>query len=241
MKEVMVDTLCFIPCSKRKTAAPDRQAAAPTLARKSIPETWQDLQAGRERMSACVDENVGPCTALRQYDGGFYNADASFRDDLARGLGTGRLDLYILSAGYGVVHALDPIRPYEAEMKGRVASLWRDTGLSGVIAELIHISRARRVFGFFAGPAHWSGAHAKYRYFFTEGVRAAAASGAALDTAACFYRDAGRGTSAITRALGRALLRGLDSDFSPGFLAEYAVGHVDGSVIIRSENLLETP
>ena len=234
----MADTLCFIPCCKRKTAAPDRQATAPTLTRKRIPETWRHLQAGRKRMSACVEENIRTCAALRQYDGGFYNADASFREDIARNLNAGRLDLYILSAGYGIVHALDSIRPYEAEMKGRVATLWRDAGLSAVIAELIRVSRARRVLGFFAGPPHWSGAHAKYRYFFTEGVRAAAARDAKLDTAACFYRESGQGTHAITGALGRALLRGLQSDFSPRYLAEYTAGRTDGCVVIRSENLL---
>lgn len=236
----MADMLCFIPCSKRKTADSDRHSGTPVLTAGRIPETWQRLQAGREAMSACIEGSSQPCCALLQYDGGLYNAQASFRDDLACGLCAGRLDLYILSAGYGVVHALDPVRPYEAEMKGKVAKLWRDTGLSEVIAELIRVSRARRVFGFFAGPAHWSGAHAKYRHFFTEGVRAAASSDATLDTAACFYRDSGRGTRAITGALGRALLRGLHADFSPRFLADYAAGCADGNVVIRSESLVET-
>ena len=153
----MVDTMCFIPCCKRKTAAPDRQATGATLTRERIPDTWRLLQAGRHTMSPCIEGNSRPCRALLQYDGGLYNAQASFRDDIARGLNAGRLDLYILSAGYGLVHALDPIRPYEAEMKGRVATMWRDAGLPEVIAELICASRARRAFGFFAGPAHWSG------------------------------------------------------------------------------------
>ena len=234
----MVDTLCFIPCCKKKTATPDRRSPAPTLTAKRIPGTWRGLQAGRRGMSACIEANARPCIALRQYDGGFYNAEGSFRDDIARSLNAGRLDLYILSAGYGIVHALDPIRPYEAEMKGRVAAHWRDAGLSATIAELICVSRARRVLGFLAGPTHWSGAHAKYRYFFTEGVKAAAEQGAELDTAACFHRESGRGTHAITGALGRSLLRGLHSDFSSRFLDEYTASRNDGNVVIRSENLL---
>lgn len=234
----MLDTLCFIPCCKRKTATPDRRSTAPTLTAERIPETWRRLQAGRKGMSACIDASVSPCIALRQYDGGFYNAEASFREDVAGSLNAGRLDLYILSAGYGIVHALDPIHPYEAEMKGRVAAHWRDAGLSAAIAESIRLSHARRVLGFFAGRAHWSGNHTKYRHFFTEGVRTAVAEGAELDTAACFHRESGRGTHAITRALGRALLRGVRSDFSSGFFSEYAPGRRDGNVVIRSETLL---
>ncbi|MCY4378925.1 MAG: hypothetical protein OXC39_03740 [Candidatus Dadabacteria bacterium] len=235
----MADTLCFIPCCKKKAVAPDRQAVLPTLNEKRIPETWQKLQTTRNRMGACVDEDIRPRIALRQYDGGFYNSQADFRENIACNLNAGWLDLYIISAGYGIVHALDPIHPYEAEMKGGVATLWRDMGLSGVISELICVSRARRVFGFFAGPSHWSGAHAKYRYFFTEGVKTAIADGATLDTAACFYRGSGMGTNAITGALGRTLLRGLRSDFSSRFLAEYETGWADGNIVIRSENLLE--
>ena len=236
----MTVTLCFIPCCKCKTAASDRDADTPILTAERIPETWQRLQAGRKRMSACIEQNSPPCRALFQYDGGLYNAEASFREDIARCLDAGRLDLYVLSAGYGVIHALDPIRPYEAEMKGRVAGMWKDTDLPEVIAELIRVSRARRVFGFFAGPAHYGGAHAKYRYFFTEGVRTAASSGATFDATACFHRERGLGTRAITGALGRTLLRGLRSDFSPRFLAEHAAGRVDGRVIIGSDNLLST-
>ena len=125
-------------------------------------------------------------------------------------------------------------------MKGRVATFWRDAGLTAVISELIRNSRSRRVFGFFAGPSHWSGAHAKYRYFFTEGVKAAVAMDATVDTAACFYREDGRGTNAITGALGRALLRGIRAKFSSGFLNEYAIGRPDGNVIIRSETIWDS-
>ena len=235
----MPNTLCFIPCSKRKTVYPDSRSVPPTLTKSHIPATWQDLQSARQRMSDCIEERVRPRTALHLYDGGLYNSEVDFREDLARHLQAGRLELYILSAGYGLVHALDPICPYEAEMKGRVAMLWKDAGLVEVISELIHVSRAQRVFGFFAGPRYWSGAHAKYRYFFTEGVRAAIGSGVLVDTVTCFYRESGRGANAINGALGRTLLRGLRANFSPRFLDEHAMGRVDGNVMIRSENVHE--
>lgn len=235
MSEPMADTLCFIPCCKRKTKCPDDPVKSPTLTGRRIPETWRSLQAGRKGMSACLEQDMRPCAALRQYDGGLYNSAPGFREVVVRHLESGRLDLYVISAGYGLVHALDPIRPYEAEMKGRVATFWRDAGLTTVISELVRNSRSRRVFGFFAGPSRWSGAHAKYRYFFTEGVNEAIAMGATLDTTACFYREEGRGTNAITGALGRALLKGIRAQFSSEFLGEYAIGRLDGNVVIRSE------
>ena len=188
-------------------------------------------------MSACLEQVIRPCAALRQYDGRLYNSDPRFREVVERHLESGRLDLYIISAGYGLVHALDPIRPYEAEMKGRIATFWRDAGLTAVISELVRNSRSRRVFGFFAGPSDWSGDHAKYRYFFTEGVYEAVAMGATLDTAACFYREDGQGPTAILGALGRALLGGIRAKFSSGFLDEYAIGRPDGKVVIRSEKI----
>ena len=59
--------------------------------------------------------------------------------------------------------------------------------------------------------------------------------GATVDTAACFYREDGRGTNAITGAIGRALLSGIRAKFSSCFLDEYALGRPDGNVVIRSE------
>ena len=238
--ETHPETLCFIPCCKSKTAYSDRRFLRPTLTSKCIPETWQNLHAARKMMSACIEANTRPCNALHQYDGGLYRSDVGFRDEVTRCINSVRLDLYIVSAGYGLVHALDPIRPYEAEMKGKVATFWRSAGLVEVISELIRVSRAERVFGFFAGPSHWSGAHAKYRYFFTEGVKAAVAKGTRIGAAACFYRETGQGTKAITGALGRTLLRGARSNFSSRFLAEHEMGRTDGNIVIRSDRIVGT-
>ena len=236
----MANTICFIPCCKKKAKCTPASVNSPKLTEERIPESWGKLHAGRQGMSACLDQDMGPCPALVQYDGGLYKSDPDFRDLVERHLEAGRLDLYIISAGYGLVHALDPIQPYEAEMKGKVARFWRDAGLTTVISELVYNSRSRQVYGFFAGPSHWSGADAKYRYFFTEGVKEAVATGAKVDEAACFYREEGRGTNAITGALGRAFLRGIRTNFSNGFLDEYAIGRLDGNVIIRSKTILNS-
>ena len=241
MTETAPDTLCFIPCSKSKAPDRDVDPVAPTLAENRIPATWPSLQAARERMSPCVQHSGQSCPALRRYDGGLYNSAPGFRDDVARHLDSGRLDLYIISAAYGLLHANDPIQRYEAEMKGSVAATWRAGGLVDVIADLVGTSRARRVFGFFAGPSRWSGAHAKYRYFFTEGVNAAIASGTAIDTAGCFYRADGLGTQAITGALGRTLLRGLREGFSDRFQAEHADGERDGGILVGLDIIHPSP
>lgn len=231
----MADTLCFIPCCKSKTKSSSRKSIPPTLTKAHLPETGASLQGARKKLSALIEEDSSFCSALRQYNGHFYNSEPNFRAELERHLRAGRMDIYIISAGYGVIHALDPIQAYEAEMKGSVARQWRDAGLVDVISELIQVSLANRVFGFFAGPSHWSGAHAKYRYFLTEGIRRAVVRGAKVNTAICFFRETGRGPTAINRALGRTLLRGLRANFSANYLREHAMGRPDGNVLIRSE------
>ena len=186
-------------------------------------------------MSWCIEKEIQPRPALQVYDGHLYKCALGFRDEVASCLDAGELDVYVVSAGYGIVHPLDPIQRYEAEMKGRVATLWREAGLVDVVSELIRVSRARRVFGFFTGPSHWKGQHAKYRCFFTEGLMAAIAGGAPVSTGACFYRAEGMGVPAIYGALGRTLLKGLRADFSSDFFAGYVDGQRDGNVLIRSE------
>ena len=46
----------------------------------------------------------------------------------------GEVDFVIISAGYGVVHAFERIRAYDAVMKGRVLRLWLSLGLPEIIA-----------------------------------------------------------------------------------------------------------
>ena len=86
----------------------------------------------------------------------------------------------------------------------------------------------------------WSDGVGTSLYASAKGVNEAAAMGATLDTAACFYREDGPGTNAITGALGRALLRGIRAKFSSGFLDEYAIGRPDGNVVIRSETIRDS-
>ena len=44
-----------------------------------------------------------------------------------------KIRVFIISGGYGVIDALEPINDYEAVMKGKVSRFWRDNGLSDII------------------------------------------------------------------------------------------------------------
>lgn len=237
MTGAVADTLCFVPCCKKKAEYVGSLRVDLTLNERRIPETWGSLLAARERMSGCIESGSAYGPALSVYDLGVFNSEPGFREEVTNHLNTGHIDLYVLSAGYGVVHALDPIQLYEAEMKGRVATLWREAGLVNVVAELIAVSRARRVFGFFAGSSQWSSSSAMYRYFFTEGLRAAIGARAIVSDGRSFHRAEGMGVRAINGALGRTLLRGLRADFSRRFLAEHEDGQYDGKVLIRTDTL----
>jgi len=189
-------------------------------------------------MSYRADQSIRNIPALQLYDGHLYRCDPSFRQRIRDAVLSDQICLYIVSAGYGLVHAFESIHMYEAEMSGKTSRSWRDTGLVSVIEELISTLKPKRVFGFFAGPPHWSGAHAKYRYFFTQGARAAAVSTPSGETAACFYRSEGRGVGAIMGALGRTLLRGIETGFSEHFVDCYRSGRKDGNVTIAVDLLM---
>ena len=76
-----------------------------------------------------------------------------------------------------------------------------------------------------------------YRYFFTEGLKAAIGAGAIVSDGSCFHRAEGMGVHAINGALGRTLLRGLRADFSERFLVQHKEGQRDGNVLIRTDTL----
>jgi hypothetical protein len=50
---------------------------------------------------------------------------------------SGKFQLYIISAGYGVVHALEPIHDYDAVMNGGTAHIWQDNQLSSILQEIM--------------------------------------------------------------------------------------------------------
>jgi hypothetical protein len=207
------------------------------LSKSELPRTYSLLEKGRQEIRESIgggffDNDLSLTSALHLYTGAFYN-DLTKRS-LASVIQEGKLRLFVLSAGYGVVDAFEPIRYYDAEMKGQVARLWRDNKLEEVISESILMLKPKNVFGFFAGEDSWSGAGAKYRYFFTEGLGRAMGQGADIGVSGCFYRSAGRGTTAILGSLGRLFMRLVRSDFNEEVISKIeTVGGVDGTTVLK--------
>lgn len=86
--------------------------------------------------------------------------------------------------------------------------------LADIIGDICMGFNPGQVYGFFAGEPVMSGSGAKYRYFYTEGIKKALQKGFKPARLGCFYREGGRGTTAILGALGRGfsccLASGLD-------------------------------
>jgi hypothetical protein len=124
-----------------------------------------------------------------------------------------RAQISVISAGYGLIGADDPIYCYNHEMKGRVAKEWREVGLHEVIGELITVERATHVFGFFVGKPAWNSSSSMYRWFYEAGVQCALGDRRSeLQTAGTVFNREGR-TQSLT-GLGLALDMFLDSDLS---------------------------
>lgn len=208
-----VEVVCFIPCSGRKGGSglaarplshppPDEEYVTISGLRESRECIWAqaELWGGECRRP---DIETPAASALWLYNGLLYQPlDREYILDAIR---QGWLRLYIISAGYGVADALEFLHDYDGQMKGTLASAWRAEELPVFIADVLHALRPRRVVGFFAGRREWDGPHAKYRWFFSEGVREALKMGLGPAEAGCFYPQ-GQGVGAILRALGLCVM-----------------------------------
>jgi hypothetical protein len=160
--------LLFIPCCDKKECRKADQVGPPTwITQARLPGTWSSLVAGRQRRGV-QDNSTGGFRASAAYCGLLYSK--------AQRLGNcRRAHITVISAGYGVVGADDPIYDYNWEMKTTVAREWQNLGLQQVIVELITTERPTDIVGFFAGKSDWNpgDTSAKYRWFYEEGVRLA--------------------------------------------------------------------
>ena len=235
---MVAEAVCFIPCSKSKSAGGGIESPPYAWPGTGLEQAWSRLQAARRGMEHCLEGDTRPTPAVHLYIGSFYSAfDAGL---VKRLIYSEKLRLFIISAGYGVLDAFEPARNYDAEMRGRVARYWRDAGLADVIGDICLVLNPKRVYGFFAGEPVWSGSGAKYRYFFTEGVKKALRSGLGPARAGCFCNESGRGVKPILGALGRTfsacLSKGLDCDEI--IEAAKTDGLKDGGIIIGYADLL---
>lgn len=225
------NVICFIPCSRRKNQSGMIIQPPSALSEQDLPYLWQDLLMGRQEMHQNIDNGSRKTSAIYLYAGSFYRAITPYKEEIIKTIKAGRLRVIIVSAGYGVVDAFEPIHNYNEEMKGRTASIWRAHNLESIIADFLLQKQPARIFGFFPGERYWSTPSAKYRYFFTEGLRRAYAHGLERELGGCFYRKQGRGVGAILGGLGRTLVEFFQSGFDDAFVQETMQNNrIDGNV-----------
>ncbi len=114
LKDNLGSTLIVIPCSARKDNLRGNGSAGPSILDSLIPATATLLRQARKENAprAQLDErSLEP--AWKRYRGSFY---AAAEQALARVVGAGH-HVVIVSGGYGVVTATEPIGLYEARLK----------------------------------------------------------------------------------------------------------------------------
>ena len=231
-------TLCFIPCSGSKNG---RAKGMPERAwYEELNLDLSSLQTGRDHMRDCISGSTH-IPALNLYTGSFYSKlDKSI---LKQKISNGSLQILIVSAGYGVVDASEPIQGYDATLTGKTARMWKMAGLADIIASIVRASEATNIFGFFSGNATWSGGGSKYRYFFTEGIKKAIEEGFEPGFAGCFFRDEGLGQAEIPRALGDCFMKALSSQFSPEFIRKAKTTGIyygsNNQILIKYDDFLD--
>jgi len=228
--------VCFIPCCGSKYATGETIKPEYILSNQDLPNTWHILLRGRKGMQYCIDFTSRKTSAINLYIGSPYEVLSSYKKDIINLIHTNRLKLIIISAGYGIIDALEPIHNYDEMMKEKVALHWRNTNLTGVIADLLMQEKPARIYGFFAGESYWSTSGSKYRYFFTEGLKTALTNGLDIELCGCFYRIEGRGVKAILGSLGRTFIELLKTNFDDSYAENiYKNGRWDGNVKVGFE------
>ena len=143
--------LIVTQCSARKTSRELFKTSIDFLSK--IPETKEVLLRGRRKFEKHV-YGVKPVTALSLYNGYLYralNKHLVYREILA-----GKIDFIIISAAYGIVHALEKIKEYELKMDGKTAKYWLNTGLPKVLEEYIEKTKPKEVHGFFTKTGNYT-------------------------------------------------------------------------------------
>jgi len=231
---------CFIPCCSSKLASGQVIGSNNALSWKELPTKWHLLEKARSKIRDMAIENTdsihfvqnSPFTsALCLYKGAFYRQLSL--GELTTEIQTKRLRLFVLSAGYGIVDAFEPLQKYDAEMKGKVAQHWKAFGLEEIISELLLTLKPKSVFGFFAGGEVWSDPGAKYRYFFIMGLNRALSEGLDVELNGCFFRSAGLGTTQILGSLGRVFMDLIRSRYSESLISDIARNcRINGTVAV---------
>lgn len=143
--------LLVIQCCKDKGGTRS-DPLTPVDVRQRLGASASILDVGQGHFHRHFDHGSVPKLAILRYDGHFYRTPG-VRNELIAAVRAGRLDLLIMSAGYGFVHAFQPIKEYELEMKGPVTTYWSRAGLAKVLEEYVRRTRPSEVVGIFSQSA----------------------------------------------------------------------------------------
>ena len=136
------DTLLIVPCSKSKANFPGRRATGTRIGNHlpdSLAKRLDRARAANHGKAGMHEDTLAP--AWQRYSGRFYQAAGEALADTVRR----RLHLLILSGGYGVVLACEPIGLYEARLR---AGWWPDRILEDVLAGYARHHRLKRMYAF---------------------------------------------------------------------------------------------
>jgi hypothetical protein len=217
----MSRTVCFFACCKTKSEVkPETTRRCSFSVENTLPpDQWEQLKKAREKMRYCVCQDSSPIPAIYLYDGHFYKELKKNNniENVLNNIEKGLLRIFIISAGYGVVDACEPIQKYDAIMDKKIAEFWEQYGLAEIISHLLLKLNPEKVFGFFTKKS-------KYKEFFEEGVKRAKEEGLQSRVCGCF---SGNGTPAL-RLLGRTFVELMRNDFSDQFISDFQ--HKSGQI-----------
>ena len=138
----LTDSLLIVPCSKSKGEVVGRQTSGPRIGNRlpaSLAERLDRARAVNRQRAGVGERTLAP--AWQRYSGRFYHAAGGALAEAVRQ----RLHLLILSGGYGVLLAREPIGRYEAVLK---TSWWPKRVLEGVLAGYAQRHRLKRMRAF---------------------------------------------------------------------------------------------
>ena len=238
VEELEKEILCFIPCCKSKYASGSIIENFSQLSKTTIPRSWQKLVQARLGLIDSIETDSPLTSAILLYTGVFYKPMRGIITKIVDKINQEKIQIYIISGGYGIIDALEPINDYEAVMKGNVAKYWSDNRLINVIQEIITIHKPKCVVGFFAGSPSYSYTSSNYRYFFTEALKRSIKSGTKIENSGCFYRKQGYGVGAILGSLGRTFIDFLfDIKYTKFINKTEITNRQDGNVIVASDRI----
>jgi hypothetical protein len=144
----LADTLLLIPCSKAKRGGRLLDIASASMGEFLDAEASESLAEGRIEAfkRARLDTSSKAVTALARYSGQPYATPGVVEgvlDAVSRGL-----HVVIVSGGYGLLRAEEPIQDYEAPMQ-RTLTVWRSR-IPAILRDYVDRNGIRRTLGTFS-------------------------------------------------------------------------------------------